>query len=100
VDHILLSQEPAVAGKIHPLVSFAAAAAAAGCLATGGCGPGGSAPELGPVGNQVVAVNQELVLLLAATDPDGDELTYGFDADVPDIDGRATISPLAVGGQA
>jgi hypothetical protein len=83
-------------GTIHPLVSFAAA----GWLAAGGCGPGGSPPELEPVASQVVAVNQELVLLLAATDPDGDELTYDFDADVPDIDGRATISPLAVGGQA
>lgn len=82
-------------GQIHSLVSLTAAA---GWLAVG-CGPGGSAPELEAVESQVVAVNQELVLLLAATDPDGDELTYSFDADVPDIDGRAVISPLAVGGQ-
>jgi hypothetical protein len=96
VDHILLSQELAVgSGQIHSLVSLTAAA---GWLAVG-CGPGGSAPELEAVESQVVAVNQELVLLLAATDPDGDELSYSFDADVPDIDRRAIISPLAVGGQ-
>jgi hypothetical protein len=80
-------------GKIAPLFSCSCAAAA---LAAG-CGPGGSAPELEPVESQVVAVNQELVILLAATDADGDELTYSFDADVPDIHGRATIASLPVG---
>jgi len=83
-------------GKIYPLFSCSCAAAA-GWLTAGGCGPGGSAPELSPVSNQVVAVNQELVILLAATDADGDELTYSFDADVPDIEGRASIARLPVG---
>lgn len=92
MDHILLSPRPRSvgSGKIVPLFSCAAA----GWLA---CGPGGSAPELAPVGNQVVAVNQELLVLLAATDEDGDELTYSFDADVPDIHGRASIARLPVG---
>lgn len=62
------------------------------------CGPSGSAPELSPVEDQVVAVNQELILVLAATDEDGDELDYDYSTDVPDIDGRATIAPLSVGG--
>lgn len=81
-------------GKIHPLLSCAAAVS---LLADGGCGPDGSPPQLQPVGDQVVAVNQELVLVLAATDADGDELSYDFEADVPEIDGRATISRLPVG---
>lgn len=95
MDRILLSQWPAVgSGKIHPFVPLAAAL---GWLAANGCGPDGNAPELEPISTQVVAVNQEVVLVLAATDPDGDELDYSFDADVPDIDGRATISRLPVG---
>ena len=98
MDHILLSTSARSvgSGKIHPLFSLAAAAGLA-AAAAGGCGPGGSPPALEPIENQVVAVNQELVLVLAATDDDGDELTYSFDADVPDIDGRATISRLPVG---
>ncbi len=81
---------------MYPLFRFSCAAAA-GWLTAGGCGPGGSPPELAPVGNQVVAVNQELVVLLAATDEDGDELSYSFDADVPDIHGHATIERLPIG---
>ena len=96
MDHILLSQSARSvgSGKIHPLLSLAPAL---WLLAGGGCGPDGDPPRLEPVGDQVVAVNQELVLVLAATDSDGDELSYGYDADVPDIDGRATITSLPVG---
>jgi len=93
---ILLSQSARSvgSGKIHPLLSLAPAL---WLLAGGGCGPDGDAPRLEPVDDQVVAVNQELVLVLAATDSDGDELSYDYEADVPDIDGRATISSLPVG---
>lgn len=61
------------------------------------CGPSGSAPDLAAVDNQVVAVNQELVLVLAATDEDGDELSYSFDTDVPNIEARASINRLPIG---
>jgi hypothetical protein len=64
---------------------------------TAACGPSGSAPRLEPVADQVVAVNQELVLVLAGADRDGDELDYSFTTDLPDIDGRAAITALPVG---
>jgi hypothetical protein len=79
-------------GKVHP---FRQSAIALGLLA--GCGPGGDPPQLEAIGDQVVAVNQELVIVLAATDADGDELSYDFSTDVPDIGGRASISRLPVG---
>ena len=60
--------------------------------AVAACGPGGGAPRLQPIEDRVVAVNQEVVILLAATDDDGDELSYSFKSDVPDIQG-APASP-------
>lgn len=42
-------------------------------------------------------MNQELVLILAATDDDGDQLAYGFSADLPGIAERATVERLPVG---
>lgn len=61
------------------------------------CGPSGSAPTLQPVSDQVVAVNQELVLVLAATDADGDQLEYSFSTELAGVDERATVQRLPVG---
>ena len=61
------------------------------------CGPSGGAPRLQPVDDQVVAVNQELVILLAATDEDGDELSYSFSSDLPGVKDRASVTALPVG---
>jgi hypothetical protein len=62
-----------------------------------GCGPAGEPPRLGELSDQVVAVNQELVLTLAASDVDGDELDYAFEADPEDIEHRAHLERLASG---
>ena len=56
------------------------------------CGGGGSPPELAPIADQQVAVGAELVIELLGTDPDGDDLSYDFQADVPDIHSRATVT--------
>jgi hypothetical protein len=65
--------------------------------AVAACGPSGGAPRLQPIEDRIVAVNQEVVILLAATDDDGDELTYSFKSDVPDIEGRARVAALSLG---
>lgn len=64
------------------------------------CGPSGSAPELQNLGDQVVGVNEELVLIVQGSDPDGDELVYNFATDIEDIKTRAnpaSISRLPTG---
>jgi hypothetical protein len=71
--------------------------AAALGLAVAACGPSGAPPELAAMSDQVVAVNQELVLTLAATDADGDELAYGFESDLAGVDRRARIERLPNG---
>jgi len=86
----VLSPSPRAHFLILAGVALAAGAAAA-------CGPSGSPPSLQAVEDQVVAVNQELVLVLAATDEDGDQLDYSFSAEVPDIGEHATIAALPVG---
>ncbi|RMH41592.1 MAG: hypothetical protein D6689_10645 [Deltaproteobacteria bacterium] len=58
----------------------------------GACGPGGSPPEFDPIADQEAVVGVEFVLELRATDPDGDDLHYRFDAGVPDIHGRADLT--------
>tara|TARA_R110002073_G_scaffold103664_3_gene234648 strand:- start:4151 stop:6277 length:2127 start_codon:yes stop_codon:yes gene_type:complete len=63
-----------------------------------GCGPGGSEPVMRAVGDQLAAVNQELVIPLSATDADGDEVFYTFSSNVPDIFSRADVSRLPNGG--
>jgi len=67
-------------------------ALAASLVTSFGCGGGGDAPTLAPMGDQVVAVGSELVLVLEGTDPDSKSLDYSFSADVPDIQGRATVA--------
>ena len=62
------------------------------------CGPGGSDPVMRAVGDQLAAVNQELVIPLSATDADGDEVFYTFSSNVPDIYARADVSRLPNGG--
>lgn len=83
---------PRVFSRPAAILRPALGAAAAACALAAGCGPSGSAPAFSPIDRQVVAVNQQLVLTLSASDPDGDALTYHFDSDVPGIDGRATIT--------
>jgi hypothetical protein len=91
----LVSLSPRARRSPRHRLGFLLAIAAA--LAAGACGPSGTGPRLEPLSDQVIGVNQELVLVLAATDDDGDELRYSFSADVPDIDGRASITSLPVG---
>ncbi len=62
------------------------------------CGPSGQAPEFAPLADQVAAVGQELVLIVSATDPEGEALVYSFSSEVQDIYKSARISRLAVGG--
>ncbi len=63
------------------------------CLATAvACGSGG-APELNGLSDQVAQVGTELKLDLNGTDPDGDQLTYGFKAaDLENLTDRAQVS--------
>ncbi len=62
------------------------------------CGPGGADPVMQPVADQVVAVNQELLIDLIASDADGDEVFYTFESDVSEIYSRASLSRLPGGG--
>ncbi len=58
----------------------------------GACGPGGGAPEIDALQDQTAKVGVEFVLEIRATDPDGDDLGYEFDANVPDIHDRAQMT--------
>lgn len=63
-----------------------------------GC-EGGGAPHLEDLDDQVAAVGGKLDLRVVASDPDGDELTFGFDAPgVPDVTLAASLS-IAPDGQ-
>jgi hypothetical protein len=70
------------------------------CLATAvACGSGG-APELEGLTDQIAQVGTELNIDLNGTDPEGDPITYGFNAaDLPAIHDAAhiTISPSGAG---
>jgi hypothetical protein len=70
-------------------------AVAIGWLATtlaGACGPGGGGPELDPLQDQIAKVGVELTLEIRATDPDGDDLTFSFESNVPGIEDRAQMT--------
>lgn len=56
------------------------------------CAEDSRPPRLEAVDDQVAAVGTELVITLRATDPDGDDLSYDFAADLDGIDERASIS--------
>ena len=65
----------------------------AAALVLAGCAEGGGrAPSLEMVDDQVVAVGEELVVHLRATDPDGDELFYDFDAPTDTIAEAAELA--------
>lgn len=64
------------------------------CVSTAlvGCAEDGRAPILEPVEDQVVAVGQELVVNLRATDPDGGMIEYGFEGAIEGLAERAMVS--------
>ncbi|MBT8494362.1 MAG: hypothetical protein KJO07_15005, partial [Deltaproteobacteria bacterium] len=68
-----------------------------GLLALAACGPSGSAPEVQPVGDQIVAVSEEVVVRIDASDADGDSLSYTYDSEVPGIRSRASLNQLPIG---
>ncbi len=55
-----------------------------------GCG-GGGAPVISGLDDQVATVGTELVVQIAGSDPDGDQLTYGVKADLS-LQGRAMLT--------
>lgn len=61
-------------------------------LGSAACAEDNRPPRLEAVDDQVAAVGTELVITLRGTDPDGDDISYGFSADLDDIDGRASIA--------
>ena len=56
-------------------------------------------PQLTSPQDQRATVQQLLELSFTAVDPEGDELTYAFDADLPGIGTRATMKPTARGAR-
>lgn len=56
------------------------------------CRSDGGAPELAGIEDQLAAVGAELVIDLRADDPDGDEIEYGFFAELEGIDAAASIT--------
>lgn len=73
-----------------------AAAALVSSACAWGCS-GNGPPTIGSLPDQRAAVNVELGLTLTASDPDGDPLTFTFDADVTNIQTRARIEPGGAG---
>lgn len=58
------------------------------------CGPSDQAPKFDPVTDQVGFVGSELSVILRASDPDADALTFSFSApQIPDLGTRADIKP-------
>lgn len=72
--------------------------AAAALVATVSCKSEGSPPQLEGIDDQLAAVGVELVIDLRAEDPDGDELEYGFFADLEGIESAADITRRPDGG--
>jgi hypothetical protein len=67
--------------RVAPTILLAAVAA---------CSEGG-APSIDGLADQVAIVGTELVVFIDGTDPEGDRLTYGVDADVM-LQGHATLT--------
>ncbi|HET6612869.1 MAG TPA: hypothetical protein VFG83_12805 [Kofleriaceae bacterium] len=61
------------------------------------CGPAGRPPTMGPVSDQMVGVGEDVVIVLTATDPDGDDLFYSYASDLPDARTRVTLDRLPSG---
>lgn len=66
----------------------------AGCVLASvpACSEDSRPPRLETIDDQTAAVGSELVITLRATDPDGDDISYDFAADLDDLDARASIS--------
>ncbi|MBS1118115.1 MAG: leucine aminopeptidase-related protein [Deltaproteobacteria bacterium] len=88
--------------RLHPLAGRHAVLTMTSmtCLATAvACGGGGS-PEISGLTDTVAQVGTELKIDLNGTDPDGDQLIYGFRAaDLPEVSDLAqvTVSPSGAG---
>jgi hypothetical protein len=78
-------------------LAFGLLALAVGTVVAG-CATGNVPPEIEPVADQVAEVGRELRVELTAHDGDGDGLALHYDADVPDIVGRATLTRTSAGG--
>lgn len=76
------------------------ALAAAVATTPAGCGPGGSAPQLDPISDQVAYVGSEFTLQLKASDADLDLLRFTFSSNVPDLGDAAEINPYGDGSTA
>lgn len=66
---------------------------ALGLAALAGCDEAGHPPRLADPGPQVAVVGQPLVVLVRASDPDGDALDYAFSSPTPGLDDAATLAP-------
>ena len=85
--------------RILPKPSLLSLSLFATLATTVACSSGG-APELSGLGDQVAQVGTELKIELNGTDPDGDQLTYGFKAaDIENVSDRAqvSVSPSGIG---
>ncbi len=81
-------------GKTNSATTILSAALTASLLA---CAPSGGAPEFSALDDQVAAVGAELVLMVRADDPEGEQLVYSFSSDTPGILNKARISQLPNG---
>jgi hypothetical protein len=63
-------------------------------LLVAACGPAGGAPTFSNIEDQVAYVGAQYSLVMRASDPDGDALTFGFDSNIADLDQRAELRPM------
>jgi hypothetical protein len=63
-------------------------------VVTSACGPSGREPAFDPIEDQVGFVGRELSVMLRASDPDADALTFSFSApQISDLASRADLRP-------
>jgi len=62
------------------------------CGILGACREDGRGPTLEGIDDQIAAVGQELVVQLRASDPDGDAISFGFDAPLEGIHDAAELT--------